>query len=158
MTREEAREQLILFAGTFECPSLEAVEMAIEALQAKTDGDLISRQALCQYALNQKDKSVTPNDIMRFPSAEPKTVGWIPVSEGLPKEHEWIGTKAFGTTISDEVLVTFDVDGTRFVKPLSLQNGKLSRPDAQTMDAFHKGWKMLAWMPKPEPYKGDEEK
>ena len=35
--------------------------------------DLISRRALCQYALNQKDKSVTPNDIMRFPSAEPKT-------------------------------------------------------------------------------------
>ena len=35
--------------------------------------DLISRQALCQYALNQKDKSVTPNDIMRFPTAEPKT-------------------------------------------------------------------------------------
>ena len=34
-------------------------------------GDLISRQALCEYALNQKDKSVTPNDIMRFPSAQP---------------------------------------------------------------------------------------
>lgn len=34
--------------------------------------DLISRQALCEYALNQKDKSVTPNDIMRFPSAEPE--------------------------------------------------------------------------------------
>ena len=33
--------------------------------------DCISRQALCYYALNQKDKSVTPNDIMRFPSAEP---------------------------------------------------------------------------------------
>ena len=32
--------------------------------------DLISRQALCEYALNQKDKSVSPNDIMRFPSAE----------------------------------------------------------------------------------------
>lgn len=30
---------------------------------------LISRQALCEYALNQKNKSVTPNDIMRFPSA-----------------------------------------------------------------------------------------
>ena len=28
--------------------------------------DLISRQALCEYALNQKDKSITPNDIMRF--------------------------------------------------------------------------------------------
>jgi hypothetical protein len=33
--------------------------------------DLISRRALCDYALNQKDKSVTPNDIMRFPSAQP---------------------------------------------------------------------------------------
>ena len=34
--------------------------------------DLISRKALCDYALNQKDKSVTPNDIMRFPSAQPE--------------------------------------------------------------------------------------
>lgn len=31
--------------------------------------DMISRQALCEYALNQKNKSITPNDIMRFPSA-----------------------------------------------------------------------------------------
>ena len=36
--------------------------------------DLISRQALCEYALNQRDKSVTPNDIMRFPSAQPKVI------------------------------------------------------------------------------------
>ena len=35
--------------------------------------DLISRQALCKYALNQKDKAITPNEIIRFPSAEPKT-------------------------------------------------------------------------------------
>ena len=41
--------------------------------------DLISRKALCDYALNQKDKSVTPNDIMRFPSAQPerKKGKWI---------------------------------------------------------------------------------
>ena len=36
--------------------------------------DLISRQALCEYAMNQKDKSVTPNDIMRFPSAQPEII------------------------------------------------------------------------------------
>ena len=36
--------------------------------------DLISRKALCDYALNQKDKSVTPNDIMRFPSAQPEII------------------------------------------------------------------------------------
>lgn len=39
--------------------------------------DLISRQALCEYALNQKDKSITPNDIMRFPSAQPD----LPIKE-----------------------------------------------------------------------------
>ena len=61
----------------------QALDIAIEALQAQTDGDLISRQALCQYALNQKDKGVTPNDIMRFPSAEPKTGEWIMQNEEL---------------------------------------------------------------------------
>ena len=38
----------------------------------RKNDDLISRKALCEYALNQKDKSITPNDIMRFPSAQPK--------------------------------------------------------------------------------------
>ena len=37
--------------------------------------DLLSRRALCEYALNQKDKSVSPNDIMRFPSAQPERKG-----------------------------------------------------------------------------------
>ena len=35
--------------------------------------DLISRQALCEYALNQKNKNITANDIMRFPPAQPKS-------------------------------------------------------------------------------------
>ena len=39
--------------------------------------DLISRAALCEYALNQKDKSITDNDIMRFPSVEAIPVEWI---------------------------------------------------------------------------------
>ena len=82
---------------------------------------------------------------------------WIPCSERLPEEREWVGTKSFGTTKSDTILMTFDVDGTRFVKPLSLQNGELSRADAKTMDAFYKGWKMLAWMPLPKPYREEVE-
>lgn len=50
--------------------------------------DLISRQALCQYALNQKSKSVTPNDIMRFPSAV-KHGKWIRLTiDGVePQEY-----------------------------------------------------------------------
>jgi len=35
MTRKEARKQLIEFIGTFECPSVEAVETAIEALSER---------------------------------------------------------------------------------------------------------------------------
>lgn len=82
---------------------------------------------------------------------------WIPISEGLPEEHEWIGTKQFGTTISDKVHITFDVNGKRFVKTLSLQNGELSDYEKRSMDVFYKGWKMLAWMPLPEPYREDGE-
>lgn len=43
MTREEAIQELQAFANTMECPSLEAVDLAISALQELTDGDLISR-------------------------------------------------------------------------------------------------------------------
>ena len=34
--------------------------------------DLISRNALCEYCLNTKDRTIDANDIMRFPSAEPE--------------------------------------------------------------------------------------
>lgn len=86
-----------------------------------------------------------------------KSHEWIPCSERLPEEHEWIGTKKFGTTISDKVHITFDVNGERFVRVMSLQNGELSNSDKKTMDVFCKGWKMLAWMPLPKPWKGESD-
>jgi len=55
--------------------------------------DLISRQALCEYALNQKDKSVTPNDIMRFPSAQP--------------EYEPVTAEDFAKTMSENTIWEF---------------------------------------------------
>ena len=79
---------------------------------------------------------------------------WIPFSEKMPDEHEWIGTKRFGTTISDTILITFDVDGERFVKPMNLQNGKLSLYETATMDAIYKEWKMVAWIEMPKPWSG----
>ena len=36
--------------------------------------DYIEREALCELALNSIDKSVTPNDIMRFPKSDVKEV------------------------------------------------------------------------------------
>ena len=79
---------------------------------------------------------------------------WILCSERMPEEHEWIGTKKFGTTISDEVYVTFENEkGERFCKHLTFQNGELSRYDKVYMEAWYKGSKPIAWMPLPEPYK-----
>lgn len=82
---------------------------------------------------------------------------WIPCGERMPEEHEWIGTKKFGTTISNEVYVTFETpDGERFTKHISFQNGKLSRVDKQQMEVWYKGAKPIAWKPLPEPYREDE--
>lgn len=78
---------------------------------------------------------------------------WIPVSEGLPEEHEWIGTKRFKTTISDSVYVTFEApDGTRFTDYIRLQNGKPSLSKQCELDAISKDIKLIAWMPSPKPY------
>lgn len=86
-------------------------------------------------------------------SAEPH---WIPCSERMPEEREWLGTKKFGTTISDEVYVTFEnPKGERFCKHMSFQNGKLSSYDQHIIDAFYKGSKPIAWKPQPEAYRGE---
>jgi len=97
--------------------------------------DLISRQALCEYALNQKDKSVTPNDIMRFPSARSEQI-WIPCSEKLPDED-------------GIYLVTDDSGGVKETHEswfIECDDGTPSWDLAN----------VTAWMPLPEPYKGGE--
>lgn len=82
---------------------------------------------------------------------------WISCSERMPEEHEWLGTKKFGTTISNEVYVTFEApDGQRFAKHISFQNGKLSPVDEQRMKVWFKGAKPIAWKPMPEPYREAE--
>ena len=101
--------------------------------------------------LMDSEKAIV-NVIESEPSVEMPT--WIPCSERLPEEREWIGTELFGTTISDEVLVTFESQGKRFVKPMHFQNGELGGMDKQEMDAIYGEWKVVAWMSLPEPWKG----
>ena len=80
---------------------------------------------------------------------------WILCDERMPEEHEWIGTKKFGTTISDEVYVTFENEkGERFCQHMKFQNGELSRYDQFHMDTWFKGSKPIAWMPLPKPFEG----
>ncbi len=58
--------------------------------------------SVCKWLVEIAEKAVSP-------------YRWIPCSERMPEEHEWLGTKKFGTTISDEVYVTFENEkGERF--------------------------------------------
>lgn len=130
--------------------------------------DTISRQAaikkidsyLLSFAAIDRNYCEGLRDAQRLvnstPSAQPER-HWIPVTERLPEEHEWIGTKTFGTTISDKVYVTFESPkGERFTKHLSFQNGKVPSFEQRKIDAWHKGSVPIAWMPLPEPYREEE--
>lgn len=133
--------------------------------------DLISRQdainavhkdydAILDFKSDGRTVADSFEDIINaLPSAQPEPQ-WIPCSERMPEEHEWIGTKRFGTTISDEVYVTFESPkGERFTKHLSFQNGKVSNFVQREIDAFCKDSVPIAWMPVPKPYEevGKEE-
>ena len=118
--------------------------------------DLISRQAAIDAIKRNAYRHTYLDQIIdivsELPPAQPEQ-RWIPVSEKMPEEHEWIGTKRFGTTKSDEVYVTFETpNGDRFTKHLSFQNGNLSVADQQTINAFYEGSVPVAWMPLPKPY------
>ena len=95
--------------------------------------------------------------IKEQPTVQPEPQ-WILCDEKMPEEHEWLGTKKFGTTISDEVYVTFENEkGERFCKHMKFQNGELSRYDQFHMDTWFKGSKPIAWIPLPKPFEGGTE-
>lgn len=87
---------------------------------------------------------------------------WIPVSEKLPNEHDSVFAKLYGTdkwddafwrTKSKEVLVTIEYeDGTRIVKSSHTTDGKWALEKRATLSEF----KVVAWIPFPEPYKEKE--
>lgn len=87
---------------------------------------------------------------------------WIPASERLPREHDSIFAKLYGTdkwddafwrTKSKEVLVTIEYeDGTRIVKSSHTTDGKWTLEKRAKLNKC----KVVAWKPFPEPYKEKE--
>ena len=76
--------------------------------------DCISRQALCEYALNQKDKNITANDIMRFPSAQPKTAKRTAEEAKNVSDSDLISRKAAidafdGVKVDEENCTEYDI-------------------------------------------------
>lgn len=112
----------------------------------ETAGDAITRELLREAA-----------DTIEMLSKKAKQREWILCSKRMPEEHEWLGTKKFGTTISDEVYVMLEnSEGRRYTQHLSFQNGKLSTADQSRVDAIFKGGTPIAWMPLPQQYEPQE--
>ena len=140
---------------------IRTIEMGITATNSNDAYSLGMRNGMrwCKSLIDGvepkfEDDVTRVDDGKELPPAQPEP-HWIPVSERMPEEHEWIGTKKFGTTISDEVYVTFENEkGERFCRHLQFQNGELSRYDQFHMNTWHDGSKPIAWMPLPEHYKG----
>ena len=81
--------------------------------------DLISRRALCDFALNQKDKTITPNDIMRFPAADPEKHGkWLEHQNG-----KWVYAKCSKCKTIHDVKSNYCPDcGARMDEELQYKN------------------------------------
>ena len=175
---DDWREAIDMAIEALKCSETpKSSERAAETAQDVQDGDLIFRKAAIEALARMMPRSYTPDgshpadeEIFRaqevfadciealeiLPSAQPEPY-WIPCSKRMPEEREWIGTKTFGTTISDEVYVTFESPkGERFTKHLSFQNGKVSSFTQREIDVFYKGAVPIAWMPLPEPYRGGD--
>lgn len=114
----------------------------------------------CGYA--PLTRVISEAEVKEILEQEAKTGGWIPCSERLPEEHDSMfikfkGTKKWSTAMferkSDEVIVTVADDA-----------GRTVTTSAHTTDGkwwcdlvrIH-GYRIVAWMPLPEPYRESEE-
>lgn len=87
--------------------------------------------------------------IRKLPPIQPEP-HWIPVTERLPKEKDAGILKKLGTSKRSEyVLATVEVKGERMTVTACTYDGKW---DWNMKYAFP-DYKIIAWMPLPEPYK-----
>ena len=88
--------------------------------------------------------------LQKLPSAQQ----WIPCSERLPKEKDAGILKKLGTSKRSEyVLATVEVKGERMTVTACTYDGEW---DWNMKYAFP-DYKIIAWMPLPEPWKGESE-
>lgn len=120
----------------------------------RTNGGLISRQDAIDAVMNtepvfnldtfdqyQRTEDVI-NAIEQLPSAQTEQ-RWVPVSERLPEDET-------------DVLVTRECKGKRYVEEACCMNGEWVAYSDEYKIGDRKKHKVLAWMEKVEPYKGDE--
>ena len=149
LTDDDCMEAAKSVLGEDELPAVQPDHIA--DIGKKADGDCISRQAVVKFfndwisCLDENchhqsvaDMIIIKNDFKNLPSVQPEQ-HWIPCSERLPEE-------------SGKYLVTvLDGIGKRTTSaPYHL------RSKSWTLTGRMTYWKVIAWMPFPEPYKGGE--
>lgn len=112
------------------------------------------KQALAVSAILD-DKKTIEQIIDEQPTIEPERTGrWIPCSERLPGEKDAGILKKLGTSKRSEyVLATVEVKGERMTVTACTYDGEW---DWKMKYAFP-DYKIVAWMPLPEPYKGGQD-
>lgn len=143
----------------------------------KMDNDLIGRQAAidasckdwcgCTYANCPNQFDLEDLELEKFcdgcdtvvilkklPPAQPEQ-RWIPCSERLPEEKDAGILKKLGIEKrSEDVLATVEVKGERMTVTACTYNGKWE----WDMKYAFPDYKVIAWMPLPEPYREEGEK
>lgn len=99
------------------------------------------------YKRTRTEKMLRCEDIMSIINKQPKVGEWIPVSERLPNEEEFIGAYLRSIYAAEFIVM---IKGAS--KPTTLyftRSGKWFDEKRNTYD-------VIAWQPLPEPYKEDE--
>ena len=100
------------------------------------------------------DGGVDINDLEEHINLMPTESGWIPCCERLPEEKDAGILKRIGTKKRSEyVLATVEVKGERMTVTACTKDGKW---DWNMKNAFP-DYKVVAWMPLPEPYEGGQD-
>ena len=139
--------------------SVEALDMAIKALEQQPCEDTISRQAAIDACHNYEDGKdayaygdVVEKRLKTLPSAEPDQ-RWIPCSERVPEEDtEVLISYRYkeGEGDTDHVNIDITSYGTVCFGGREIHTLKEWR---QPFDYFHANYEVIAWMPLPEPYR-----
>jgi hypothetical protein len=159
MTREEAIKAIkshCYFANLVPIGK-EALDMAIEALEAKPCEDAISRKAAIVQLYHNKTGDddvdvIIERDIAtihKLPPVTPK-LKWIPVSKRLP-EKSMRCLVAVGRFNFTEIATYSDLMG--IINHKIFYQGEVGHDSFKDITQYVK-----AWMPLPRPYKGGKEK
>ena len=123
--------------------------------KGKRMSDLISRQAVLNLAKDlvvptkdgeYRHRCIDPDDVRELPSAQPEQQ-WIPATERLPEKY--IGEWLCCTDEGEIMILPYDTpgDGSKECVFYQWDNGGY----------FYQTFNVVAWMPLPEPWKGDTE-